>query len=413
MRWMSRQARWSGVAYLKHARHVAFTLLVLWLVGAALRVTVLAIPPVLPPLQHALGLSQAGVGVLSSLPSLVFAIAAIPGAALVARFGALPTLTGGLLLAALSGALRGISPDTLTLFAITLVMSAGIAVMQPALPRIVREWLPGRVGLATAVYSNGMLGSEALSASLTIPLVLPLAGGSWRLSLAFWSLPVLVAAWLLVREGRRRPAPAVPVRRALGGAQHWWPDWHDPLTWDLGLVMGCASGTYFGVNAFLPGYLLGSGRAGLLGEALAAINIAQIPATVILFFCAQRLCVRRLPYVVMGGLAAVGVLGLMLMAGAWVILWSALIGFCCAALITLALTLPPLLSQPGEVQRLAGAAFTIGYGWAVAIPIVGGLGWDLSARPAAAFVPAAACGLVIVLLGARFHFRHAVESEPG
>ncbi|MGH8116071.1 MAG: hypothetical protein ACREPJ_01985, partial [Rhodanobacteraceae bacterium] len=69
-----------------------YTLVLLWLAGAAMRITVLAVPPVLPQLQQGLDLSPTDIGVLSSLPSLLFAIVAIPGAALIARFGALPTL---------------------------------------------------------------------------------------------------------------------------------------------------------------------------------------------------------------------------------------------------------------------------------------------------------------------------------
>lgn len=387
-----------------------YTLALLWLVGASLRVTVLAIPPLLPQVQHDLGLSQTGVGVLSSLPSLLFAAAAIPGAALVSRYGALPTLLAGLLLTGVGSALRGLSPDTLMLLTTTVAMSAGIAVMQPALPRIVRDWLPHHVGLATAVYSNGMLGSEALSASLTIPFILPLVGGSWRLSLVFWSLPIFAVALLLAAARRRRSVAIESAAPVTGSVHHWWPDWRSPLTWELGLVMGCASGIYFGVNAFLPGYLTKSGHADLVDDALAAINVVQIPATVLLFFFAQRLCVRRTPYVVMGALATVGVLGLIVMPGTWAVLWSAVIGLCCASVITLCLTLPPLLSKPDEVQRLAGAAFTIGYAWAVVIPILGGFAWDVSTLPVTTFLPAAACGVLIAVVGARFR-SHASDDS--
>ena len=62
------------------------------------------------------------------------------------------------------------------LFGATFLMGVGIAVMQPALPAIVRDWVPRRVALGTAVYSNALLVGEAISASLTIPVVLPLVG---------------------------------------------------------------------------------------------------------------------------------------------------------------------------------------------------------------------------------------------
>lgn len=46
-----------------------------------------AIPPVIPMI-HASLMTQAEVGALVSLPVLLFSIAAVPGAMLIARFGA-------------------------------------------------------------------------------------------------------------------------------------------------------------------------------------------------------------------------------------------------------------------------------------------------------------------------------------
>ena len=118
----------------------------------------------------------------------------VPGSILIARFGAFRVLVGGILLTALGSALRGAAPDAAMLFAATFVMGIGIAIMQPSLPPVVREWVPRKIALGTAVYSNGLLMGEALAASLTIPVVLPLAGGDWRLALVAWSVPIFLVA---------------------------------------------------------------------------------------------------------------------------------------------------------------------------------------------------------------------------
>ncbi len=386
-----------------HTARFMYTLALLWLLGAALRITVLAIPPVIPPLQHDLGLSQTGIGILSSLPLLLFACAAIPGAALVARFGVLPTLIGGLLATALASALRALSPGVLVLFGTSLAMGAGIAVMQPAVPPLVRDWVPRHIGVATAVYSNGMLGSEAISAALTIPFVLPWMGGSWRLSLVFWSLPVVLAAILVALHGNAQAIGTHASKPASAG-HRWWPDWKDPLTWQIGLAMGCGSSIFFGVNAFLPGFLIAAGHGQLVTAALAALNGGQIPATIILLFCGQRVATRRATYAGAGAIVTLGIVGLLTMPGAWVLVWCAVIGFCAAWIITLGLMLPPLLAAPADIHRMAGALFTIGYLVAVVMPIVGGAAWDATGVRDAAFVPFAACGVAIVVLGAMLRF---------
>lgn len=368
--------------------------LVLWLFGICLRLTALAVPPIIPQLHEAFHLTQAQVGALGSLPVLLLSFAALPGAYLIARFGAIRVLIGGIVLAGIASALRAASPDTTTLFATTFVMGAGIAVMQPALPSIVREWLPRNIGLATATYSNGLLAGEAISSSVTIPWILPLVGYSWRLSLVAWSVPLIVIAALgaWYAHGRR-------ARAAAGGSQggSWWPDWRSPLTWRLGLIAGGCSSLYFATNAFVSDYLRGLGRADLTGAALASINWAQIPASLLLLAFPGRLMLRRWPLAATGFLASIAMVGLLAGDGPWIVFWSGVIGFCTAFILILTLALPPMLVASSHVPGVSAAVFAIGYLCAVVTPVVGGLAWDLTGLPWTAFAPAGLFGPAIVL----------------
>jgi cyanate permease len=90
-----------------------FLLLVflLWLAGNGLRITILAVPPVIPLIRTDLGMSETQVGILTGLPPVLFACAAVLGSLLIARFGALMTLIVGLLATAAGSALRGAAPD--------------------------------------------------------------------------------------------------------------------------------------------------------------------------------------------------------------------------------------------------------------------------------------------------------------
>ena len=273
----------------------------LWLSGACLRFTVLAVPPVLPLLHGDLHLSESGVGILSSLPPLLFAIAAIPGALLIARFGIRATLLVELLLTALASAGRGAAPDAGFLYAATVVMAAGVSIMQPAMPPLVRTWFPQRIGFATAIYTNGLLVGEILAAALTIPFVLPLVGNSWRLSFVVWALPVLATA-LLVLTVRRPMTAAKSVFATAGSA--WWPDWRHPLIWRLGLLLGSVNALYFVANAFLPDYMTAAGRPDLIGAALTALNLCQLPASALMLAFAGRLATRPWAYVATGASVA-------------------------------------------------------------------------------------------------------------
>src|SRR5476649_2020819 len=110
------------------------SLLLLWLAGVGLRLTILAVPPVIPLIHDELHLSATQIGILTGLPSMLFAIAAVPGSLLIARLGVRTALVVGLSITAIGGALRGALPDIGWLYAMTIVMGAGVAIMQVTMP---------------------------------------------------------------------------------------------------------------------------------------------------------------------------------------------------------------------------------------------------------------------------------------
>src|ERR1700687_3259275 len=142
------------MALKRHSRRATpglAVLVLLWLVGVNLRTVILGVPPTLPALHHALALSYSAGGLLTSLPVLIMALGAIPGAYLVSRVGARRAVTYGLVLLAAGTALRGALPNAAALFIFTVILSLGIAVSQPAVPSLVQAWLPERTGRGTAL----------------------------------------------------------------------------------------------------------------------------------------------------------------------------------------------------------------------------------------------------------------------
>ncbi|HEX6138741.1 MAG TPA: MFS transporter [Casimicrobiaceae bacterium] len=378
----------------KNTHRTSWTaVILLWLAGNGLRLTILAVPPVIAMIRDDLRLSATEVGLLSSVPPAMFAIAALAGSLLVARLGVTAALVGGLLLVAGGSALRGVSPNFAILLLTTVVMSAGVAIMQPIMPTTVRQWLPERIGLGTAVYTNGLLVGEILAVLLTTPVVLPLVDGSWRLSLLAWSAPIAIIA-LIVYALAPRPPAGHPAHAAL--PRKWLPDWHVGLVWRLGALFCCVNAIYFSANAFIPIYLASRGRSDLIGGALLALNLGQLPASLLLLAIAGPLERRAWPYLASGVLSLLGIAGLVWMVGPATIFWAALLGFSDAAALILGLTLPPLLCRPEDVARTSAGTFTLSYGGAVAVAVLSGAVWDLSGVPGLAFAPLAACAVALV-----------------
>jgi CP family cyanate transporter-like MFS transporter len=373
----------------------------LWLAGAGLRMSILAVPPVIPPIQIDLGLSGTAIGALSALPVVLFAVAALPGSLLIARFGALQTLVTGLLLAAAGTALRGAMPAAFVLFAGTFVMGAGIALMQPALPSLVRQWLPDRVGFGTAVYTNGLLVGETIPVMLMLPLVVPMFADSWRAGLAIWALPTAAVGILVaIAAPRQAAAGAAPER------PRWWPEWNS-LTWRLGLILSSVNSIYFGTNAFLPAYLAGVGRPDLISVSLTALNFAQLPASFLMLAIAGSLERRAWPFFASAAAMLLALAGIVLTASAWTVFYAGLLGVAGAFALALGLTLPALLCAPADVARTSAAMFTTSYGIAVLVSVASGAAWDATADPRAAFFPLALIALFQLLLPSTLKFGRA------
>ena len=371
----------------------------LWLCGVTLRLTLLAVPPVITAIQADLNLSGTEVGILSALPVIIFAIFAVPGSLLVARGGLVATLLAGLLISAVGASLRGAMLNVWVLYGGTVVMGAGIAMLQVALPAAVRDWMPARIGFATALYTNGLLVGEILPVALTIPM-LPLVGGSWRIALAAWAVPVLAVAALLVLAPRSQAGydgkPLAPA--------HWWPDWNQSLLWRLAFVFASVTSTYFGANAFVPGYLTGAGRPDLIPVTLAALNLGQLPVSFLLLAIAGRLIGRAWPLVLCGFISIACVIGIVTSASYWTVVWAAVLGGTLAAALTFALSLPALLSTPADVARLSAGMFTVAYALAVLVSILAGAAWDLTGSAAFAFLPIGLGALPLILVTPTINF---------
>jgi MFS transporter, CP family, cyanate transporter len=373
------------------ASNAMLCLALLWLAGNGMRITILAVPPVISNIHDDLGMSATQVGILSGLPMVLFAAAAVPGSLLIARFGALSALIFGLLATALGSALRGASDTISWLYAASIITGFGVAVIQPAMPTLVRAWAPHRIGFATAVYTNGLLIGEVIPIALTIPFVLPLVAGSWRASFVVWAVPVAIIAVVIALLAPRPATPAAAIRK-------WWPNWRNGLIWRLGFLLGGANALYFTPNAFIPDFLHHHGRDAEITGALTALNVGQLPASFLLLLFAGRLELKAWPYVGCGILGLAGVAGVVFGNPSVLLLATAALGFVCAAVLILMLALPPLLSPPDDVHRLAAAMFTVSYSCAVITPVFSGLAWDLTGVPATAFIPIGVCALLLIVL---------------
>jgi CP family cyanate transporter-like MFS transporter len=369
----------------------------LFIAGVAMRMTLLVMPPVIPLVHDELHMSETQVGLLVGLPLAVFAVAAVPGSLLIARIGATLAVTLGMAIAAIAGGARAAAVDVWTLYAAAIVSGFGVAIMQPGMPTLVRDWLPKRIAFGTIGYSAGMLMGATFPAVLTIGYVLPAVGGSWRLDVVLWALPaILIAPVFLLLSPKKRNAS----NTAAASMGRWWPDWKDPVVWLLGFTFASNNSPYFVTSAFLGDYLVTLGKPELLGSALGWLNGSQIVALAVLFLTADRLHMRAWPFLVFGPIMLAAFLVIIFVQSSIaIVVATAVLGIAAAVTMTAILALPAFLSRPADVPRTAAGMFTVSYTCAIIIPTICGALWDMTGRPWTAFVPLCICAVALTVLG--------------
>jgi CP family cyanate transporter-like MFS transporter len=367
------------------------------LVALNLRPAIASVPPVLPDIQHDLGLSGTGAGVLTALPVLCLGLFAPAAAWLAGRFGvdrvvawALVVLGAGTLARAVGGAA--------VLFAATFLAGIGLAVGGALLPGIVKAHFPAdRAATVTGLYTTGLAGGALLAAALTVPLR-NLFGGSWAPALAVWALPAAAAllVWRRVAAAGSRGPAAEPAPAAGGGLP-----WRSGLAWRVTLYTGLQSLLFYAALTWLSPLYRAHGwsaeRAGLL---LAVFSLTQLVATLGLPALADRTGDRR-PWTALAvGACTAGLLVVAVapMAAPW--LAAAVIGFGTGGQFAMALTLlVDTAADPAASRRLSGMAFLVGYLLAAAGPAAVGVLHDATGGFTAAFLALTVIGVVTLALG--------------
>ena len=363
-------------------------LALLWLVGWTLRVPILAAPPLATHMAESLDLSAAGVGAVTMLPLIAVALGAVPAAWLIARVGLRASVVTGICVMVVASTARGQVPSAALLFVMSLIMGLGVALFQTALPAATRVWAPTHVALGSAVYLNGMMVGELSAAGLTLPVVLPLAGGDWPLALVFWAVPVtLIAVLVMVARlpqdrGSSSPdnVPGLSQKGAL-------PRWNDTRVWQYGVLLGSSIVSFYVVNAYAGSVLQARGETDALGGFYFAYNAMPLLGSLAILIAPHWIGSRG-PIAVAALITAIGMAGFVVLEG-WASWISALVvGFAATVQLILLTSLPPSISTGIAVTRLSAGMTLIGFTVAFLLPLIGGSLAEATGRIDFALLPA-------------------------
>ncbi len=346
----------------------------LLVVAANLRPTLTALGPVIALVGAGTGLSPSALGVLGSVPLLAFAAVSPFVQLLSRRWGPDHTVFAAMvvmLAATVVRSLPGPAGASVTLWAGTVALGAGIAVCNVLVPALVKRDFPREVPLMTGAYTATLSLSAALASGLALPIA---TRGGWRLGIGVWAVVgvLALAAWLpRLRHHERDTAVPAPLPGTPGrtGASVW----RSPLAWQVTTFMGTQAIFFYLMVTWLPSIEVARGATPVrAGWDLFLFQATGIAGGLLVSFAMRGRRDHRLAGAGVSVGMALSMLGLLLLPGLDA-LWLVVAGLSSGASLVVALSFVAERSRStSDAAQLSGMVQSVGYLLGIIGPIGAG-----------------------------------------
>lgn len=353
----------------------ALVLVAIVLYAFSLRATVSSITPLLGRIAGDLGFGSGGIGLIGTLPTVMFGIAGIVAPALGRRLGYERLSLVALALIGAGTTARSFADGIAPLLALTGVALLGIGFGNALLPPLVKRYFGDRIVVVSTVYITFVQLSTVIPAAVAVPVA---DAVGWRAGLAMWAAVPFAALlpWIAVlrrnrpagRHGTGAGAPPTPA------APRRLPVWRLRYTWGLTLMFAMTSLLAYALTTWIPAIYTSAGSSEAFGGAMVAIySLGGFAGTLLTPMLTTRLA-NPFPLAAFFCICALVGLGGLLWAPLTVPwLWPAIAGLG-PNIFPMAITLTNLRTRTSEGSAaLSGFAQGIGYLIASSGPVVVGL----------------------------------------
>ena len=185
-------------------------LFLLWLLYIAFGLVSRSITPLVTPILNDLRMSYSQMGFALGSWQLTYILVALVAGAILDRWGVRKSIFAGALIIGLSASIRYFASGFLTMLIAIALFGVGGTMISIGGPKTISEWFSGRSrGIAVGIYTTGPWIGGLMALALTNSLVMPLVGGSWRLTFVCYGMMTFVIAllWLfLAKVSASKPA---------------------------------------------------------------------------------------------------------------------------------------------------------------------------------------------------------------
>jgi MFS family permease len=306
-------------------------------IGLGFALPTMCMPVLFKEISEEFALNLVQVGVIWGSISLAGVLACLIGGVLGDRFGLKRTIIISCILTGLTGAMRGLANDYISLIAASFLFSFISSIVMINTPKVSKIWFSKQnFGLSNGIQATGMSLGFTLSAMVSATVLSPWLGG-WRNVLYLYGLITVIMGvlWLLTiaepKGSQATDSPsALPIRQSILHVSHIRE------VWLLGLALAGYVGCLQGVIGYLPLYLRNIGWSPVGADgALAAFNIASAFGPVPLTLLSDRLGRRKLILILLLVMAVIGTCLLAFFTNELVWVMSVMIGFTRDAVMTL------------------------------------------------------------------------------
>jgi MFS family permease len=163
------------------SRYRWIMLFLLWLLYIAFGLVARSITPLITPILNDLRMTYSQMGFILGSWQLTYILVALMAGAILDRWGVRKSIFAGALIIGFSAAIRYFATGFLTMLIAIALFGVGGTMISIGGPKTISEWFSGR-GIAVGIYTTGPWIGGLMALALTNSLVMPLVGGSWRLT---------------------------------------------------------------------------------------------------------------------------------------------------------------------------------------------------------------------------------------
>lgn len=237
------------------------------LIGVSLRTPFTVLPIILGDISQGLGVEVSSLGVLTSLPLLMFTLFSLFSTRLAQKIGLEHLFTYSLFFLTIGSLIRLINLPLLYLG--TLMVGASIAVINVLLPSLIQANQPKKIGFLTTLYVTSMGIATALASYLAVPIT---QASSWKGLIILLTLLCLATflVWLPNHRYNHRLAPQAKQKSQTKVMRN-------KQVWAVIVFAGFQSLLFYTAMTWLPTMAIHAGlsshEAGLLTSIFSLISI--------------------------------------------------------------------------------------------------------------------------------------------